>query len=431
MQKKLIVLRNGFPRELSQLIETGVKLGDQIEFSPIYHAKRKLHLGRTKYIFSSSLVEESRCSIKLDHFKHQNLEFSLELHSFYEEQSGREENSRYKLKSNCELPFRLNGNYCFEAFIERGDIVHLGQNQLVFKSMERALSLDGLGADHPILLKRHLIQSELSILIEGKTGTGKSYLASKIHEQSNKRGEFVHLNLSSFSPSLIESELFGHVKGAYTGAISDKKGAIAQAQNGTLFIDEIDSLPYYLQSKLLIFLDNGKIRPVGGTKDQKVRTRLIFASGRSLKEMVDKGQFREDLYYRLSSGLNIKLPLLRDQPEKIKSLIMHYGLEHNINFTSRVLEFYMSYLWPGNIRQLLSHLNCKRVLCTKNKIDLDQYDWELMEGQTDHSLNEQFLSIKELKRSYAKKVYYKCDKNINEAVRILNITPKTFKTLIS
>ena len=166
-------------------------------------------------------------------------------------------------------------------------------------------------------MEQNLINSDLKILISGETGTGKSHLARKVHEKSGRLGEFVAINLSSFNPQLIESELFGHKKGSFTGAIHDKTGAFSMAKNGTLFLDEIDSLPLDLQTKLLTFIDNKKFRRVGDTKEESINTRLIFASGRPLEQLVEQGSFRKDLFFRLKSGHSVEMASLRNDIPRI------------------------------------------------------------------------------------------------------------------
>ena len=198
--------------------------------------------------------------------------------------------------------------------------------------------------DHPILKNHKLIRSDLNILIQGETGTGKTRLARRIHDESGSSGDFVHINLSSFSPSLIESELFGYQKGSFTGAIKNKVGALASANFGTLFIDEIDSLPFALQTKLLLFLDDQKFSPVGSRQVLSANTRIIFASGRSLIDLVKRGSMREDFYFRIISGHEIRMRPLRDCPELIDRLINHFSIKNNVSLTIKLKEFYKAQL---------------------------------------------------------------------------------------
>ena len=267
--------------------------------------------------------------------------------------------------------------------------------------------------------------------LQGETGTGKSELARKIHRESGRGGNFVQINLSSFSEGLIESELFGHVKGAFTGAVSPKRGAIIEANRGTLFLDEIDSLPISIQTKLLLFLDSKKIRAVGSHTEEKVDARLIFASGRNLRELTGERMMRRDFYYRISSGVTLTLKPLRNDKEKIKDICDHFFQKEGLSIPGKLMEFYLGYHWPGNIRQLLGHLNKKKVMCHKYKWDFDHLDEELI-GDALSLIQEhkQFCTIEELKQSYAYKVYLSFDRSVKDAAKMLNITPNTLRALL-
>ena len=176
-------------------------------------------------------------------------------------------------------------------------------------------------------MKQNYLNSSMPILLIGETGTGKTTIAKKIHDESGVGGNFVHLNLSSFSQSLIESEIFGHRKGAFTGAISDKKGAILEANKGTLFLDEIDSIDISLQTKLLTFLDNGEFRAVGGGSNTS-DVRMIYSSGKNIKDLVASGEMRLDFYFRLKNSLCLEVPNLRDNKDYLKDII-HEILDRN------------------------------------------------------------------------------------------------------
>lgn len=193
-----------------------------------------------------------------------------------------------------------------------------------------------------------------SILIEGETGTGKEVLASLIHNQESER-PFVAVNSSSIPENLFESEMFGHVKGAFTGADSHKMGLVEAAHGGDLFLDEMEAMPLSFQAKLLRFLESGEIRRVGAKESTRVQVRTIVASNRSLLEMISKGDFREDLYYRLSSQ-KMTIPPLRERKEDIPDLINHFIDQErpskNKSIESEALLQLKAYDWPGNVREL-------------------------------------------------------------------------------
>ncbi len=200
---------------------------------------------------------------------------------------------------------------------------------------------------------------DINVLITGESGTGKEVVAKTIHELSKRKDKpFVAINCASLPADLLESELFGYKKGAFTGATSDKKGLIEEANGGTLFLDEIGEMPMSLQAKLLRFLEERKIRPLGSTKEIEVDVRVISATNRNLEEEIEKGNFREDLYYRLSTII-IKIPPLRERKEDIPLLAEHFLKEfqkkynkHFEKISPDFMNFLMSYEFKGNIREL-------------------------------------------------------------------------------
>ena len=202
--------------------------------------------------------------------------------------------------------------------------------------------------------------SELTCLIEGNTGTGKERIARAIHDASRrKKKPYVVLDCSSIPRDLMESYVFGHEKGAFTGAVSQRQGAFEQANGGTLFLDEIGELDINLQPKLLRVLENGEFKRVGGSKTIRTDCRVIAATNRDLRAMVNEGTFREDLYFRLSI-VNIQLPPLRDRVEDIPLLVEHFLKEvadkrpdrPKLRLEAEALEMLMSHDWPGNVREL-------------------------------------------------------------------------------
>jgi len=205
--------------------------------------------------------------------------------------------------------------------------------------------------------------SDSTVLVTGESGTGKELIARAIHRLSRRsESEFVPFNCSAVPAELIESMLFGHRKGTFTGALSDQLGLIGAAENGTLFLDEIGDLPLALQPKLLRFLQEGEIHTLGDRAPRKVNVRVIAATHKDLEQLVKEKLFREDLYYRIAT-LNVKVPSLRDRPEDISTLISHFiSLYARKNdraisgITWEAIQILESYSWPGNIRELAGEI---------------------------------------------------------------------------
>ena len=204
-----------------------------------------------------------------------------------------------------------------------------------------------------------VITSDSTVMIQGENGTGKELVARAIHFNSARKGRrFVVQNCSAFNDNLLDSELFGHKKGAFTGAISDKQGLFEVADGSTFFLDEIGDMSPSLQVKLLRVLQEGTFIPVGDTRPKTVDVRIIAATNRDLKQMVASGQFREDLYYRINV-INLRIPSLRERREDILELVDHFLKEHGEASSSQVRQLSKScinrlleYNWPGNVREL-------------------------------------------------------------------------------
>jgi len=216
-------------------------------------------------------------------------------------------------------------------------------------------------------------RSDAPVLITGESGSGKELLARFIHRESGRKGEFVAVNCGALPKELFEAELFGYEKGAFTGATSSKKGLVEEAEGGTLFLDEIGELPLELQPKLLRFLQEGEFRRVGSTKLRKADVRIVAATNRNLKRMVEEGKFREDLYYRLSV-LTLNIPPLRERPEDIPVLIEHFLRKYSekyskeVKITPEALELLLSYSYPGNVREL-ENLIHRLVILSRGEVD--------------------------------------------------------------
>lgn len=206
--------------------------------------------------------------------------------------------------------------------------------------------------------------AETTVLIQGENGTGKELIARSIHYNSSRKDKpFVIQNCSAFNDNLLESELFGHIKGSFTGAVKDKKGLFEMADRGTFFLDEIGDTSPTMQVKLLRVLQEGTFMPVGSTETRKVDVRIVAATNRNLKEMVEQGTFREDLYYRLNV-INIRVPPLRERKEDMPYLVEYFlQKSHELNpsqpkktLNKRALEKLFDYAWPGNIRELQNEI---------------------------------------------------------------------------
>jgi two-component system response regulator PilR (NtrC family) len=228
-----------------------------------------------------------------------------------------------------------------------------------------------------------------TILISGESGTGKELVASAIHYLSPRKDKpFVTINCGALPENLLESELFGHVKGAFTGAISNKEGLFEVADGGSLLLDEIGETTPALQVKLLRVLNDQTFKQVGGTKDISVDVRIIAASNKNLREKVDDGEFREDLYYRLNV-IPIKLPPLRERKKDIALLVEHfldkYAKASNIKrktISKDAMEILANYFWPGNVRQLENTIERAIALESSDIIGLDSLPQELLSSPT-------------------------------------------------
>ncbi len=233
--------------------------------------------------------------------------------------------------------------------------------QRLFEQEMKVGSMVGTSDSFQELMHRVRLASQArsTVLILGETGTGKGMIARSIHEQSRERDKLYQvIDCTTVPESMVESELFGHVRGAFTGAVLDKPGLIELANGGTAFFDEIGELPLPMQAKLLRVLEDNEIRPVGGTRTKRVSLRVIAATNQDLEEKVRNGKFRQDLYYRLAA-IEIKVPPLRERPEDIPVLARHLlqRLESEMRrrgcrFDSSAMSELVAYAWPGNVREM-------------------------------------------------------------------------------
>jgi len=237
-------------------------------------------------------------------------------------------------------------------------------------------------------LLEKVIPTRSNILILGESGTGKGLVAELVHCNSQRKDKpFISINCSAIPENLLESELFGYRKGAFTGAASDKKGLITMADQGTLFLDEIGDMPPGLQAKILKVLETGEVFPIGETKSKYADIRLIAATNKNLEEQIQKGLFREDLYYRLNV-IEVKIPALRERKEDIDVLVRHfvekYSRENNkkvLGITDEAMDILLNYPWPGNIRELRNVIERAVVLAGGEKIDVGELPERLKTAQ--------------------------------------------------
>lgn len=269
-----------------------------------------------------------------------------------------------------------NGN-AIGAFVVFSDTTRLHQLEM---KLGEAESFSGIiGRDYKMQMIFQLIQdlaiSDFPVVITGESGTGKELVAAAIHKESDRRDQlFVAVNCGALPEGTLESELFGHVKGAFTGAIKDKKGRFELADKGTLFLDEIGELSPRMQVKLLRVLQEGIIEPVGSESQKSIDVRILCATNRNLKEMVARGEFREDLYYRLAV-VPIELPPLRERRNDIILLAHHFLAKtadklkrSDMSFSEDTVSILMNYNWPGNIRQLQNVIQFAMIKCRSNSI---------------------------------------------------------------
>lgn len=279
-------------------------------------------------------------------------------------------------------------------------------------------------------LARKVAPTMSTVLIQGESGVGKEVIARYIHNKSAGRSHrFMAINCAALPPTLLESELFGHVKGAFTGAESNKRGLFQEAGKGTVFLDEVGELPLELQAKLLRALQEREIRPVGGTADIAVEARIIAASNRDLKEMVNENRLREDLYYRLAV-FPIHVPPLRQRRPDILPLARHF-LEKlkpdNNGFFHASVRLMEAHPWPGNVRELENAVEYAMVLAGDEPIQPEHLPADIGKGGDYHGgkIIEDMPTQEELVRRYTKLVLESTGGNRSQAARILGIGANT------
>jgi DNA-binding NtrC family response regulator len=280
-------------------------------------------------------------------------------------------------------------------------------------------------------------QTGSTVLIRGETGTGKELLAKAIHFNSpRKEKPFITINCGAIPKDLLESELFGHVKGSFTGAIAHKKGKAEAADGGTLFLDEIGELPPELQVKLLRLLQQGEVEKVGATDTTHVDVRIIAATNRNLQAMIEDGAFRDDLYYRLAV-IPLELPPLRERPDDIPELVEHFFVRakekhgrHDLALPPALLLYFCGYRWPGNVRELENVLERLVVLSRGPEITLNDLPEVLRRERPTLEvlhldLPPQGISLEAVEKELILRALQKSNWNQTQAARYLDLSRKT------
>ena len=362
-----------------------------------------------------------------------------------------------------------------EAYLKPDHIVQIGKTEVRFAPIDEKLRIvpsankrygDIIGGNakmreiYAILEK--VSPTDATIVVEGETGTGKEVVARTIHQQSRRReGPFIVFDCSAVPENLIESELFGHEKGSFTGAITTRQGVFEMANGGTVFLDELGELQLELQPKLLRVLEQREVKRVGGSKSAKVDVRVVAATNRDLEEEVRAGRFREDLFYRLSV-VRLYLPPLRERKEDIEPLLQHFlGAGHfnrNRDGAARVAEFspsamerIMAYDWPGNVRELHNVVERAVSFCEGSSIEVhDLPDHVALatagrvltgrgagprDAPANAEINGTFKDAKEqwvssFERDYIEHLLRKNNNNISHAAREADIDRKYFRKLM-
>lgn len=314
------------------------------------------------------------------------------------------------------------------------------ENVKLRQELDRSYGLEKILGTSPAIQEvldrvRQVADSRANVLLEGESGTGKEMVARAIHGLSPRRqGPFVAVHCAALSPQLLESELFGHEKGAFTGAVDRRIGRLEQAQGGTLFLDEIGEIDAATQVKLLRALGERAIERVGGNQTIEVDIRLVAATHRNLEVMVKEGRFREDLYFRIRV-VEVKLPPLRERPEDIPILAEHFRMEYtrenakpDLRFSKQAMQTLQNYRWPGNVRELRTAIEHGVVLARSKEIEPKDLPASVREGDRPwggSGLKGGTVKLEELERLAIESALQKTNQNVTEAAKLLGISRRT------
>ncbi|NCW28332.1 MAG: sigma-54-dependent Fis family transcriptional regulator, partial [Verrucomicrobia bacterium] len=314
------------------------------------------------------------------------------------------------------------------------------ENVKLRQELERSYGLEKILGTSPAIQEvldkvRQVADSRANVLVEGESGTGKEMVARAIHRLSPRRdGPFVAVHCAALSPQLLESELFGHEKGAFTGAVERRIGRFEQADGGTLFLDEIGEIDSATQVKLLRVLGERTIERVGSNKTIEVDVRLVAATHRNLETLVKEGKFREDLFFRIRV-VQILMPPLRERPEDIPILAEHFRQEYakenskgELGFSSAALQSLRSYRWPGNVRELRTAIEHGVVLARGREIEPKDLPASVRDGGKQGEgigIKGSTLQLAELERQAMETALQKTGQNVTEAAKLLGISRRT------
>jgi len=317
----------------------------------------------------------------------------------------------------------------------------------ILKEQLKTPSLENIIGKSPVMLELFSLipkvaQSNANVLITGESGSGKELVAKAIHNLSvRKDNRFVAINCAAIPEGLLESELFGYMKGAFTGAVSNKQGLFELANEGTLFLDEIGEMPLPLQAKLLRVIEDGTFRRVGGVSDIKVDVRIISASNKDLKSLIDAKQFREDLYFRLNI-LSIKVPPLRKRQDDIPLLTEHFLKKYagKKRISQSAIDILKDYPWKGNVRELENIIERVVLLCDSEVIGIEHLPEEIKSAPaishvTMPSLHESIPTgginfeglIEDMEKTYLLQALEKAKGIKTEAAKLLNLSFRSFR----
>ncbi len=349
-----------------------------------------------------------------------------------------------------------------EAILGSPSLLRLGQTELQFEqlpelhevALAREPNFGHLLGQSPEMreifaLLARVAPADSTVLVQGESGTGKELVAEALHHHSKRHQKpFVVFDCSAIQRDLVESELFGHVKGSVTGAIATRKGAFAEAHGGTLFLDEIGELDMDLQPKLLRVLEKREIKPVGSNERQAVDVRIIAATNRDLSQMVRDGTFREDLYYRLAV-ITVQLPALRRRRGDIPPLVNHFlqdvvarnGLGRSLTVSFDTMQQLQNHSWPGNVRELRNHIERAAVLSDGQQL---QVQWSPLGANAAEPVSEQALAadfdlpfkdakarlIDAFERHYWQRALDRAQWNVSAAARATGLHRKSLEYLI-
>lgn len=308
------------------------------------------------------------------------------------------------------------------------------------KEVESRYHFHNLIGKSPLMRKIYDLIERISdtssnVLITGESGTGKELVAKAIHYNGiRKEGPFIAVNCAAIPETLLESELFGYKKGAFTDAKTDKRGLIFEANEGTLFLDEITEMPLTLQAKLLRMIEEKEVRPLGDTNSYSIDARVISTSNRDIKSRIEQGQFREDLYYRLKV-IEIELPPLRERREDIPLLVQHFirkfsqDLKKNISgISEEALKIFLNYTWPGNVRELENVIQRAITLSQHEIIHLEDLPPSMLQERDKNILEkavQEKYTIDQLEKEYIKRILVEVGGNKSKAAEILGLDRKT------